>query len=115
MDESATWHNYNAAVNRKIEALYSAGAGGSIDVEICGRRYEIDVDGMQQVNKETKVARKIQRCDAASSSSAATLPSSTAAASVPTASSSTESASTSSSSSSSSSRRGKSNAKTKKG
>lgn len=80
MDEHATWHGYDTMVSRKLERLYSTTGGGSIDVEICGRRYEIDVTSMQQVNKDTRVARKIQRC-AQSLSTEATLPTATAAAS----------------------------------
>ena len=99
------WHDYDVTVSRKIEELYSAGAGGSIDVEICGRHYEIDIGSMQQVNKDTKVTRKIQRC-ATSSSTEATLPTATAAA---PSSSSTQSTSASTSSKS------KSNRKSKKG
>ena len=100
------WHNYDATITRKIEALYSAGGGGSVGVEICGRNYEIDVGSMQQVNKDTKVTRKIQRCVASSSSSSeATLPTATA---VDAASSSTHSVTTTSS-------RNKSNKKSKKG
>ena len=105
-DENAVWHNYDAMVTRKLEALHSAGGGGSVDVEICGRRYEINVGLMQQVNKDTKVTRKIQRCAASSSSSSeATLPMATAG---DPASSLTNSVTTTSS-------RNKSNRKSKKG
>jgi len=81
MDEHSTWHDYDIVVSRKIEILYSAGSGGSIDVEICGRHYEIDITSMQQVNKDTKVTRKIRR-GAVGSSVTAALPTATAAASV---------------------------------
>lgn len=105
LDEHSTWHDYDAPVSRKIETLYSAGAGGSIDVEICGRDYQIDIDSMQQVNKDTKVTRKIQRC-ATGSSTEATLPTATATA---------PSSSSTRSTSASTSNKNKSNRKTKKG
>ena len=106
LDEHSTWHDYDSTVSRKIEALYSAGTGGSIDMEICGRRYEIDVDSMQQANKDTKVTRKIQRCGTSSSSAEATLPTATAAA---------PSSSSMRSTSASTSNKSKSDRKTKKG
>lgn len=103
LDEHAAWHAYDATVSRKIEELYSAGAGGSVEVEICGRNYEIDVDSMQQINKDTKVTKKIQRCARSLATEEASLPTATA----------STSASIEPSTSSSSSR--KSNRKSKKG
>ena len=102
MDEHAKWHAYDATVSRKIEELYSAGTGGSIDVEICGRSYEIDIDTMQQVNKDTKVAKKVQRCDGSLATEEASLPTATASTSA-----SVESTSSSSSNSRKSNKRGK--------
>ena len=101
-DEHATWHTYDATVSRQIEELYSAGNGGSIDVEICGRNYEIDIDSMQQVNKDTKVAKKIQRHAGSSATEEASLPMATASTSA-----SAESTSSSTSNSRKSNRRGK--------
>ena len=103
LDEHAAWYAYDATVSRKIEELYSAGAGGSVEVEICGRNYEIDVDSMQQINKDTKVTKKIQRCARSLATEEASLPTATA----------STSASLEPSTSSSSSK--KSNRKSKKG
>jgi len=61
MDEHGTWHSYDTTVSHKIENLYLAGSGGTVDFIVFGRHYEADVTAMQQINKDTNVKRKIRR------------------------------------------------------
>ena len=61
MDEHGTWHSYDASLSHKIENLHLGGSGGTIDFSVFGRRYEVDVTAMQQINKDTNVKRKIRR------------------------------------------------------
>jgi len=95
MDEHGTWHSYDASLSHKIEALHSAGSGGTVDFSVFGRHYEVDVTAMQQINKDTNVKRKIRR---QAKMTAASLPVSSAASSISASSSSSSSSARGSSS-----------------
>jgi len=61
MDEHGTWRSYNTTLSHKIENLYLAGSGSTVDFSVFGRHYKADVTAMQQINKDTNVKRKIRR------------------------------------------------------
>lgn len=58
-----TWTAYDPALSAQIEAHFTSGAAGGIEVQLgpARTRYFIDVDSMEQVNAATLFARRIRR------------------------------------------------------
>lgn len=67
-DEKARWNPYGIQESIDLEAAHQAGED-TIDLDISGRAYSVDLKSLEQTNTATKVTRKIARIKSGKESS----------------------------------------------